>query len=331
LRWPERQARADGALIVLQVVLLGRAKAELRAGRFMAAEMTYEEVVDITRAVGGPPEFYEMLKCDLYAWRGQEDEARAAAAPLREAAAAIGSAAAVGIADLAMATLDLGAGRYADALRVVEPMAEDNLPGWTCLALPIAVEAAARSGDFKRANEYLSRFRDRTAGADAAWARGQLARCQALLADDSEAEGLFLEAIRLLDTTTVTTEANQARLAYGEWLRRQNRRVHARAQLRSAYAWFGDVGAEGFAARARVELEATGERVSSRSADSRSGLTPQETQAARLAAGGATNAEIASQMYISANTVDYHLRKVYRKLGIASRRELRTGVPAIDF
>ena len=223
LRWPERQARADGALIVLQVVLLGRAKAELRAGRFMAAEMTYEEVVDITRAVGGPPEFYEMLKCDLYAWRGQEDEARAAAAPLREAAAAIGSAAAVGIADLAMATLDLGAGRYADALRVVEPMAEDNLPGWTCLALPIAVEAAARSGDFKRANEYLSRFRDRTAGADAAWARGQLARCQALLADDSEAEGLFLEAIRLLDTTTVTTEANQARLAYGEWLRRQNR------------------------------------------------------------------------------------------------------------
>jgi len=327
----ERQARADGALIVLQVVLLGRAKAELRAGRFKAAEMTYEEVVDITRAVGGPPEFYEMLKCDLYAWRGQEHETRASAAPLREAAAAIGSAAAVGVADLAIATLELGAGRYAAALRVVAPMADDNLPGWTCLALPIAVEAAARSGAVERARGYLAALRSRTAGSDATWARGQLARCSALLADDSEAEALFLEAVRLLESTSVTTEANQAKLAYGEWLRRQNRRVDARAQLRAAFDWFSDVGAESFATRARAELEATGERVTSRSADIRTGLTSQETQAARLAAGGATNAEIASQMYISTNTVDYHLRKVYRKLGIASRRELRTAVPAIGF
>jgi len=125
----EQQARVDGALIVLQVVLLGRAKAELRAGRFMAAEMTYDEVVEITRVIGGPPEFYEMLKCELYAWRGQEREARSAAAPLRDAAAAIGSAAAVHHADVAIATMELGAGRYAEALRAIETMVDDNLPG----------------------------------------------------------------------------------------------------------------------------------------------------------------------------------------------------------
>jgi DNA-binding CsgD family transcriptional regulator len=326
----EQQARADGALIVLQVVLLARAKAELRAGRFTVAEMTFDEVVDITGVIGGLPEFYEMLKCELYAWRGQEREARASAAPLREAAAAIGSAAAVMIADLAVATMELGAGRYADALRAVEPMADDNLPGWTCLALPIAVEAAVRSGDVERASGYLSKVRAHTTASDTTWARGQLARCAALLADDSEAEALHLDAIRLLESTSVITEAWQAKLAYGEWLRRQNRRVDARAQLRGAYDWFSEIGAEGFAARARAELEATGEHVSSRSVETRTDLTPQEAQAARLAASGATNAEIATQMYISANTVDYHLRKVYRKLGVSSRRELRNAVPAMD-
>jgi DNA-binding CsgD family transcriptional regulator len=326
----EQQARADGALIVLQVVLLARAKAELRAGRFMVAEMTYDEVVEVTRAVGGPPEFYEMLKCELYAWRGQEHEARAAAAPLREAAAAIGSAAAVMIVDLAIATMELGAGRYANALRVVEPMADDILPGWTCLALPVAVEAAARSGNIERAAGYLSKLRARSTASDTKWARGQLARCRAMLADDSEAEALHLEAIRMLESTSVITEAGQAKLAYGEWLRRHSRRVDARVQLRRAYDWFSDIGAQGFAARARAELEATGERVSSRSVNARTNLTPQEAQAARLAATGATNAEIAAQMYISANTVDYHLRKVYRKLGVASRRELRNLVPAVD-
>ncbi len=326
----ERQARADGALIVLQVVLLARAKAEIRAGRFMAAEMTYDEVVEITRVVGGPPEFYEMLKCELFAWRGQEEATRAAAVPLREAAAAIGSAAAMNSADLAVATMELGAGRYADALRAIEAMLDDNVPGWTCLALPIAIDAASRSGKVDRATDYLSRLGARAAASGTNWARGQLARGRALLADDSEAEALHLQAIGLLESTSVVTETLQAKLAYGEWLRRQNRRVDARTQLRAAHNRFSDFGAEGFAARARAELEATGERVPHRAVGARSNLTPQEAQAARLAASGATNAEIATQMYISANTVDYHLRKVYRKLGVASRRELRNAVPALD-
>ena len=125
---------------------------------------------------------------------------------------------------------------------------------------------------------------------------------------------------RLLETTSVHTEARQAKLAYGEWLRRRNRRVDARIQLRVAHAWFHEAGAGAFAARARSELEATAEKVQYRSLGTRSNLTPQEPQAARLASRGATNAEIAAQMYISSNTVDYHLRKVYRKLGVASRR-----------
>ena len=141
-----------------------------------------------------------------------------------------------------------------------------------------------------------------------------------MLADDSEAEALHLEAIRLLETTSVHTEARQAKLAYGEWLCRRNRRVDARIQLRVAHAWFHEAGAGAFAARARSELEATAEKVQYRSLGTRSNLTPQEPQAARLASRGATNAEIAAQMYISSNTVDYHLRKVYRKLGVASRR-----------
>jgi len=191
----------------------------------------------------------------------------------------------------------------------------------------MAVEAASRSGNVDRADGYLSKLAARATASKTPWARGQVARGRALLAGDNEAEALHLEAIRLLESTSVSTEASQAKLAYGEWLRRQNRRVDARTQLRAAHNWFSEVGAAGFAARARTELEATGEKVRDQSVATRINLTPQEAQAARLAASGATNAEIASQMYISSNTVDYHLRKVYRKLGLASRRELRDAVP----
>jgi len=188
----------------------------------------------------------------------------------------------------------------------------------------------SRSGEVDRATVYLSHLGVRATASGTNWACGQLARGRALLADKSEAEALHLEGIRLLESTSVVIEVLQAKLAYGEWLRRQNRRIDARTQLRAAYSRFSDIGAEGFAARARAELEATGERVPRRSIDARSSLTSQEMQAARLAISGATNAEIAARMYISANTVDYHLRKVYRKLGIASRRELRKAVPAVD-
>jgi DNA-binding CsgD family transcriptional regulator len=326
----ERHARDVGALIVLQVVLLARAKQEMRAGEFAKAEMSHDEVVEVTRLVGGPPEFYELLKVNVYAWRGQDAETRAAAKPLREVAAAIGAAAVVNVSDLAIATLELGRGRYAEALAAIEPVVAEQQVGWTCLGLAIAIEAAARMDEHDRAAGYVADLEQRAVAAGTDWALGQLARCRALVADDADAEDLYLEAIARLASTSVVTELAQARLAYGEWLRRQNRQIDARTVLRAAHDAFDAMGAEGFAARARSELAATGEKIARRAAGPVLDLTSQESLAARLAATGATNAEIATRMFISANTVDYHLRKVYRKLGIRSRRELASAVSPLD-
>jgi len=326
----EHHARESGALIALQIALLGRANQQKRAGHFAAAETTYDEMVEITRVIGGPPEFYDLLRLDIFAWRGNESQTRAAAIPLRKMAAAVGSAAVVSRADIAIATLELGLGRYAEALAAIESLVENQQPGWTCFAIALGVEAAARAGQPDRAARYLDDLQQRTTASGANWGLGQLARCRALVADDAEAEDLYLEAIARLESTTVVTELAQARLAYGEWLRRQNRRIDARAQLRTAYDAFAAMGAELFAARARAELAATGEKVRRRVAGPVTDLTPQEAQAARLAAAGATNPEIAAQMFISANTVDYHLRKVYRKLGISSRRYLANAMPPLD-
>ena len=325
----ESHARSDGALIVLQIVLLGRAKSEMRAGHFMSAEMTYDEVVEITPLVGGPPEFYELLKVDLYAWRGQESETRAAAKVLRDAASVIGSASAINIADLAVGTLELGMGRYANALMAVAPMVDANMPGWTCFALPIAVEGAARSGRQDLTEGYLEQLRVRTEASGTSWAIGQLARCRALVGN-GDVERLHQEAVELLATTSVVTELAQAHLGYGEWLRREGRQVEARTELRRAHDLFVTMGADGFAARARTELLAAGEQVQRHRFDVQASLTSQEAHAARLAGAGATNAEIATQMFLSANTVDYHLRKVYRKLGISSRRDLTEALSALE-
>lgn len=326
----EEYAREAGALIVLQIVLLARAKQEIRAGQFAEAEMTYDEVADVSRLVGVSPEFYEALKAELLAWRGREAETRAAAKPLRDIAVAAGAASGVNIADLTIATLELGLGRYAEALATIEPVVANQQVGWTCSGLAIAIEAATRMNDRDSAARYLANLEQRAVAAGTDWALGQLARCRALVADDTDAEDLYLEAITRLVSTSVITELAQARLSYGEWLRRQNRRTGAREMLRAAHDAFDAMGAEGFAARARAELTATGEKVPRRAAGPILVLTSQEAQAARLAAVGATNAEIATRMYISANTVDYHLRKVYRKLGLTSRRELRNVVSALD-
>lgn len=325
----ESHARSDGALIVLQVVLLGRAKSETRAGDFLSAEMTYDEVVELTKLIGGFAEFYEVLKADLYAWRGQEDETRSAAKVLRDAASLIGSASAVNIADIAIGTLELGMGRYPEALAAVAPMVDMNMPGWTCLALSIGIEGAARSGDKVLAARYMENLRVRTEASGTSWGLGQLARCRAVVGG-GDVERLHQEAIGLLAETSVVTELAQAHLGYGEWLRRAGRQVEARTELRRAYDLFVTMGAGAFGSRARTELLAAGERVPHQRLDTRTSLTSQEAHTARLAATGATNAEIAAQMFISANTVDYHLRKVYRKLGIGSRRELSQALAAME-
>jgi DNA-binding CsgD family transcriptional regulator len=184
------------------------------------------------------------------------------------------------------------------------------------------IEAAVRSGNPELAADALGRLTQTTAASGTDWALGIEARSRALLTEGQAAETLYREAIERLARTRLRVELTRAHLVYGEWLRRERRRLDAREQLRHAHEQFTEFGMEAFAERARVELEATGERARKRTAETRDDLTPQEAQVSRLAADGATNREIAAQLFISPSTVDYHLRKAFRKLGITSRTQL---------
>ena len=318
----ETVAREHGALIALQVMMLALAKHETRAGRFAVADAHYDETIEITRAIGGYVPFYELLRVDLNAWRGLEDDTRRAASELAEGATAIGSGAAVAIAQLALATLELGVSRYADALAALRPLVDAERPGWTGQALPLAIEAAMRTGERTLAERCAHELHRRATAAGTAWGIGLSTRSHALIAPDDEAEAFYRRAISQLERTSVAVDLAHSHLLYGEWLRRQGRRRDARAQLETAHDMFSTMGAAAFARRAHSELTATGARVRRRAVDTQNDLTAQEAQVARLAARGATNPEIAASLFISSNTVDYHLRKVYRKLGITSRRQL---------
>lgn len=184
------------------------------------------------------------------------------------------------------------------------------------------VEAAVRCDRRERATTALDVLCETTQASGTPWARGIEARARALLADGAAAEALYQEAIRLLDPTRLRVDLARARLLYGEWLRRQRRRIDARTQLHTAYELFSEFGMEAFAERARVELEATGEHARKRTVDTLRDLTPQEAQISRLVAKGQSNREIAAQLFISASTVAYHLRKVFRKLDVRTRTQL---------
>jgi DNA-binding CsgD family transcriptional regulator len=218
---------------------------------------------------------------------------------------------------------DNGLARYDDALVAARQATE--YPGdlafftWGLIEL---IEAAARSGKPELAADALGQLSQTTAAAGTDWALGIEARSRALLSNGEPAESLYRQAIEALERTRVRAELARAHLLYGEWLRRERRRLDARGQLRTAHKLFTEFGMEAFAERARVELEATGEHARKRTAETRDVLTPQEAQISRLAADGATNQEIAAQLFISPSTVDYHLRKAFRKLGVKSRHQL---------
>jgi DNA-binding CsgD family transcriptional regulator len=240
---------------------------------------------------------------------------------------ATGSAPAVGLAQNSLATLELSVGRYSAALTAAQYVTGQEVFGFMFQALPIVVEAGVRSGDLSAAKGGLDELTRRARASGTPWALGLLARSRALLADDTEAEFLFDESIAYLKDTLVVTDLAQAHLVYGEWLRRQNRRIDARVQLRAASELFVAMGAAGFAERTRIELAATGERIRRRSIDTSSDLTAHELQIARMASRGSTNPEIAAKLFVSSSTVDYHLKKVFRKLGITSRRQLEQHLP----
>ena len=216
-----------------------------------------------------------------------------------------------------------GLARYEEAESAARRATSGIYPWPSMWALPELVEAAARRGDTEGARDALARLAETTRPCGNDFALGIEARCRALLSDGAAADGRYREAIDRLSRTLVRPELARSHLLYGEWLRREGRRLDAREQLRTSHDTLAAMGMEAFAERARRELMATGERVRKRSDQTRDQLTPQEDQIARLARAGLSNPEIGAQLFLSARTVEWHLRKVFNTLGITSRRQLR--------
>jgi ATP/maltotriose-dependent transcriptional regulator MalT len=319
-------AREAGALEVLAIGVNVMGQAAALGGDFAGASLLIAEAIAVTEATGARVAPYGGLV--LAAFRGREAEAsHLIETTIREATPG-GQGTAVQYAHWANAVVMNGLGRYEEALAAAIEASDDTpelfVAAW---ALSELIEAASRTGNSELAERGLTRLAEQTQPHDSEWARGMEARGRALLSEGEVAEGLYREAIDRLGRTRLRPELARARLLYGEWLRRDNRRVEAREQLREAHEAFVSTGAEAFAERARRELQATGEKVRKRTVETRDDLTSQEAQIARLAAEGRTNPEIGAQLFLSPRTVEWHLRKVFSKLGINSRRQLRSALP----
>jgi DNA-binding CsgD family transcriptional regulator len=310
-----------GALTMLPWGLTALAHAEVFGGALSTADSLIAEVASVIEATGSRVALYPAAL--LAGWRGQEADGEAVIDAVIDHATDQGQGMAVRIAESARATLYNGLGRYDRALAVAREANRDP-PNWgSHLTLHELVESASRAGEPDIARDAVDRLSATTRASGTDWALGVEARSRALVHSGDTAEALYTEAVDRLDRTTVRAEAARAHLLYGEWLRRENRRVDARRHLRSAHGSFVAMGAEAFAERAGRELAATGETVRKRTVDTSEELTAQESQIAHLAADGRTNPEIGAALFLSARTVEWHLRKVYPKLGISSRRELR--------
>jgi DNA-binding CsgD family transcriptional regulator len=314
-------AREAGALTVLPLTLSTRAGVHLFAGELGVASWLVQEADAVAQATDSRMAPYGALA--LAAFRGREPDASRLIETSTRDFVSRGEGMGLTLAQWARAALHNGLARYEDALAAAEQAAEDphELWFWTWTMVEL-IEAATRSGQNERAAEALEQLSQATAASATPWARGIEARSRALLTRGDAAETLYREAIHHLHSTRLQLDLARAHLLYGEWLRRERRRLDARKQLRRAHELFTEFGMDTFAERARVELQATGERARKRTADTRDQLTPQEAQISQLAAQGATNREIAAQLFISPSTVDYHLRKAFRKLDVKSRTQL---------
>ena len=310
--------RDAGALAELPLYLSALGLASAWMGEFGGAASNIAEADSVAAATGSHFAPYTLLR--LRALQGREAEASAAI----EQAAAGGPSAAL-YAQWAAAVLYNGLARYQEAAWSARQATSTTFEYWVSVwALPELVEAAMHVGDAELARDALERLAETTQPAGTDFALGIEARSRALLSDGTAANDLYREAIERFSRTRLRPELARAHLLYGEWLRREGRRVDAREQLRTAHHLFDAIGMEAFAERARRELLATGEKARKRSAGTREELTPQEEQIARLARGGLSNPEIGAQLFVSARTVEWHLRNVFAKLGITSRRQLRT-------
>jgi DNA-binding CsgD family transcriptional regulator len=312
-------AREAGALAALPIALDALSSWTLFAGDFARAASLVEEGQAITEVTGSYPTAYGPVL--LAACQGREDRATALIASSSQEVARRGEGMGLAVIQWASAILHNGLGRYEDALTAARQASED--PHDPPRALPELIEAATRCGVPEDAADALERLSKTTQASGTDWGLGTEACSRALLSDGDAAERLYRESIERLGRTGVRLALARAHLLYGEWLRRARRRLDAREELRHAHQLFTDFGTEAFAERARVELVATGEHARKRSVETRDVLTAQEAQISRLAADDATNQEIAAQLFISPNTVDYHLRKAFRKLGVKSRHQLK--------
>jgi DNA-binding CsgD family transcriptional regulator len=314
-------ARDCGALTQLPIALSTRAGVHLLAGELTHAACLADEVSAVIESTASSIAPYAGLA--LVAFRGRQAEALELIEAGRGEVVSRGEGGGLTFVYWATALLHNGAGRYEDALAAAEQAGEDSNSAWFySWGLVELVEAGARSGKTRRAADALAKLSEITLASGTDWALGIQARSQALLSDGEEADALYREALTRLGRTRVRADLARAYLLYGEWLRRERRRLDARERLRRAHAMFAEFGMGAFAERARVELEATGEHARERTVATLDELTPQEAQITRLAAEGATNQEIAARLFISASTVDYHLRKAFRKLGVRSRTQL---------
>ncbi|HEY2280726.1 MAG TPA: LuxR family transcriptional regulator [Streptosporangiaceae bacterium] len=323
-----RLARAAGELDQLPVTLGALGTAVAWSGDFAAAEALVAEADAVCAATGSRAAPFTAMM--LAALRGNEAEAAPLIGATLADAAAAGQGIAVTYAKWTSAVLFNGLSRYEEAFTAARQASDDTPGNYVAMwALPELAEAAVRSGRPDEAAGAVARLAELTSAGRTDFGLGVEARCRALVSSPETAEPRYTEAIDRLARTQLRPELARAHLLYGEWLRRENRRADARTQLRTAHDLLSTIGAAAFAERARRELMATGETVHRRAQGAASVLTAQEASIARLAADGCTNPEIGAQLFLSARTVEWHLRKVFSKLDISSRRELRRALPRL--
>jgi DNA-binding CsgD family transcriptional regulator len=320
-------AREAGVLAVLPTALTTRIVASAFFGELAAAEELIDEMRALADVIGLPAPAYGPVF--VSAWRGREEAASAVIDTAVREFTSSGEGAVLAFVDYARAVLGNGLGRYEDALvaaTATDALEAEGLTIYT-QGLVELIEAAARAGVPERAADAMGRLAEMTHASDTDWGAGLRARSQALLGGDDAAEARYREAIERLGRTRIRPQLARAHLVYGEWLRRRSRRVDARRELLRAFEMFTGMGMDAFSERARRELAATGEKVRRQTAETLHDLTNQETQIARLARSGLSNPEIAAQLFLSARTVEWHLRKVFAKLDISSRRQLERALP----
>jgi ATP/maltotriose-dependent transcriptional regulator MalT len=321
-------ARQAGALSEVALALSSQTPVLVFCGELAAAAAAVAETQSVEDATGITAAPYGALI--VAAWQGRSDYADQLIADTRREATSRGEGIGLAICDYTRAVLCNSSGQYSDGIAAARSAGEYRevvVENWGLLEL---VEAASRAGDPESARASLDRLTEKTQASRTDWALGVEARSRAQLSEGSQAETLYRTSIDCLSRTRMRGDLARAHLLYGEWLRRMSRRTDARRELDSAYELFTSMDMAGFAERTRHELLATGATVRKRNPEAFTELTPQEAQIARMAVDGKTNPQIGAQLFISSRTVEWHLRKVYMKLGVASRRFLRAAFPDAD-